>query len=111
VDALANYGRGLSSVPQAAFLTYEDLIDRPTDVLARLASFLETRAAFSERYDLHAFTGRRGDPGANIRTGHIGRPRVLAPPAIPRELLGRATEAYDRCREGLARFALVPPEG
>jgi hypothetical protein len=108
LDDLASYGSRFSDRERAAFVGYEQLTQRPREVLGRLREFLRTRGEFSESYDLHEFTGKRGDPSDNIRSGTIGLPRNLAPVELPAPELARATAAYERCRRSLTSVALVP---
>ena len=115
LGALARYAgtspsAAASILERAAFLTYEELTDRPGQTLASLQSFLDmdTEPAFSETYRVHDFTGTRGDPSENIRSGRIGRPRRVEQPAqLPAREIERARRAYDRCLEALAPFALA----
>jgi len=115
LDALARYAGTLSAAAagtagRAAFLTYEELTERPTETLASLQSFLDldSEPAFSETYQVHDFTGTRGDPSANIRSGRIERPRREQRPAeLPALQIERAQRAYDHCLGALAPLALA----
>ena len=109
---LAGYGVGASGAgpliqERAALITYEELTERPRETLAGLQGFLRTEPAFSETYQLHDFTGTRGDPGARIRTGRIGRPRAGDDVPLPAQERERARSAYDLCLEALAPLALT----
>jgi hypothetical protein len=108
LDSLAHMARMQSAPARAAFMTYEDLTERPRETLSRLQSRLEVEPAFSETYRIHEFTGRRGDPSKNIRSGRIGSASPLANPDLPREEIERATRAHSACLEAMAPFALLP---
>jgi hypothetical protein len=108
LDSLAHMARMQPGSARATFMTYEDLTERPRETLSRLQSMLSIEPAFSETYRIHEFTGRRGDPGANIRSGRIGSASPLAHPDLPPEEVERATRAHAACLEAMAPFALMP---
>ena len=83
LQTLAGYGDRLRQQEHAALVTYDDLTDDPPDVLTQLQSFLGTSAGFSERYGVHEFTGKRGDPGPHITSGQIGRPSSHTDVTLP----------------------------
>jgi hypothetical protein len=109
LQTLAAFADRLDLDGRAAFLTYEDLTDQPGATLALLQAFLGLSAGFSQTYDTHRFTGKRGDPSANIGAGRIVRPRSLHGAPLPSSALERASRAHSRCRDALARFALQTP--
>jgi ADP-ribose pyrophosphatase YjhB (NUDIX family) len=106
LETLAGYARSRDDARGAGFLTYEELTERPSVTLPRLQAFLGTTPAFAETYRLHQFTGQRGDPSANIRSGRINRSARPSIPEIPAAELARATQAYERCLEAMQRWAL-----
>ena len=108
LDSLAHMARMQSTPARAAFVTYEDLTERPRETLSRLQSMLSVEPAFSETYRIHEFTGRRGDPNANIRSGRIGSASPLVHLDLPPDEVERATRAHAACLEAMAPFALLP---
>lgn len=107
LGTLMRIARSLATPTHAASLTYEELTERPQETLARLASFLGMDSPFSESYPVHDFTGTRGDPGQDIRTGHIQRPRPAETPRFSEAQIGPGTRAYAECRGQLDAIALA----
>ena len=89
---------------QAAFVTYEQLIDSPTQALARLQNFLRLAQGFSTEYEIQQFTRRRGDPGPNIGLGRITGNKSPQPSVVSAADSERATQAYVECRQSLCRL-------
>jgi hypothetical protein len=108
VDTLAGYARAQRVGAHAAFLTYEDLTERTQETLSCLQFFLGTEPNFDATYRLHDFTGKRGDPSANISSGRVRRAVPKNTSELPPQEVERAMRAYQRCLEELAPLALLP---
>jgi len=108
VDTLAGYARAERVRAHAAFLTYDDLTERTQETLSRLQFFLGTEPNFEPNYRLHNFTGKRGDPSANISSGRVRRAVPQNTYELPAQEVERATRSYQRCLEALAPLALLP---
>jgi|HubBroStandDraft_1064217.scaffolds.fasta_scaffold00124_27 hypothetical protein len=104
--ALTELGAGIASPGCAALITYETLMDLPLETLEALRLFLGLQQGFTQTYRTYPFTGTFGDPGPNIAAGRIIREVPTAQHHLNVSELERATDAYDRCRSVLARFAL-----
>jgi sulfotransferase family protein len=108
VDTLADYACEERVRAHAAFLTYEDLTERTRETLSCLQLFLGTEPSFEPTYRLHDFSGKRGDPSANIVTGRVVRPVPKDISELPAQEVDRATRSYRRCLEAMAAVALLP---
>jgi hypothetical protein len=104
LSTLARYAEMLPPEGRALALTYQDLTDNTPATFARLQAFLGRDTGFSEHYDLQEFTGKRGDPSENIRTGRIVRDRATAPVEIPPAEIERASVAFEACHHALERL-------
>jgi len=109
VDRLARLrqmGDLLGERAPIGLLHYEQLTQRPTEVLEALRTFLGLQQGFSQSYRVQPFTRTRGDPGPHIMSG-----RILQNTRAARELnppqLRVASAAYRECRDALARHALL----
>jgi hypothetical protein len=103
---LSQLGERLRTPVHAALILYETLTESAPQSLQALRRFLELPQGFSQTYRTYSFTSTRGDPGPNIRTGQIVRAAPSAPIDLSASDLERVTDAYARCRNALARFAL-----
>jgi hypothetical protein len=106
LGALTELGESLASPIRAALISYEALMDLPQETLEALRLFLGLKEGFTQTYTTYSFTGKHGDPGPNIAAGRIIHKVPTAPVHLDASELQRATRAYDRCRNALARFAL-----
>jgi hypothetical protein len=111
LDALTAYARDYVASGRAGFVTYEGLTRMPEPTLAGLQGLLGTTPAFRDTYRLHGFTGKRGDPGAAIRTGRIQDRDPGATQDLPAAEIARARVAYERCLDAMRPIALrlAPP--
>ncbi len=106
VQALADFSR----TARCPYCYYDaELFQRaPEKLLRALSDWLELDSPLSERYRVFDHTGksRMGDSSERIHRGAIDRmPTDYAHIAIPRDVLQRATEAYEECRRQIARHA------
>lgn len=110
-EALRLYDNRLKALTQYGWLLrergflveYNDLIDRPEEVLGKVTRFLDLKLPLSQHYMTHRMTGRvagYGDPSNNISTGNIIRTPLHAV-TISEGALIDATRAYLGCREQL----------
>jgi hypothetical protein len=106
MDDLSRIAAALPSAGHAAFIRYETLTQFPQRTLEALRGFLGLAQGFSSHYGTHAFTGRRGDPGPTITAGVVLRKPAVADSEFGEADLLPAVDAYHRCSEALARFAL-----
>jgi hypothetical protein len=83
----------------ALFTTYDDLINNTSVELERMRKFLGLETGFSQTYNLHNFTGMRGDPSERIRAGRIVRNCAHSLLDIPASEAERAWNAF-RIYEG-----------
>jgi hypothetical protein len=104
--ALAGYGQRVGDPRHGFFLTYDDLISSTEPTLRALERFLALEMPLSERYQRFPFTGRRGDPGDQIRAGRIVRNASRERVIVDAALVARARSAFEACHATLAeRFA------
>jgi hypothetical protein len=95
-------------------MTYEKLVTDTGPALRRLEAYLGLESPLQESYPLQAFTGRRGDPMAKIRTGVIQRDRFDSAPGNPGPEFPQASTAFRACLEALgiaARQGVRPQSG
>lgn len=111
LDSLARMARMLPAHAPAAFIQYEDMVEKPRELLSRLQATLSIEPAFSESYRLQEFTGSSGDPGPNILSGRIRGASPLAHPDLPKDELERAARAHAACLEAMAPFELMRDAG
>lgn len=94
VHTLAAYARLLRAAGRTPrLITYEALVDDPVETLEPLRQDLGLPAPFRAEYEVHRFTGVRGDPSRVIHRGHV-RPDGGRPAPIPEALLAEAEAAY-----------------
>jgi len=87
---------------RASVLTAEDFVSRPDEVLAGLTRRLGLATPLSSKYEVFAFTGRRGagDRSSNIRSGEVVKKTTdYSAIALDPALLARAQQAH---AQGLA---------
>lgn len=108
VDSLAGYARSERVRSHGAFVTYEDLTERTQETLSCLQFFLGTEPNFEPTYRLQDFTGKRGDPGANIASGRVRRAAPKNTSELPAQEVERAMRSYRRCLEVMSPLALLP---
>jgi hypothetical protein len=90
-------------------VTFDALVDHVEPTLAQLQRFLGLQTGLSRSYRIFDFTGKRGDPGPNIRQGVVLRPVPVESMDIPPGRLAQAQDAYDETLERLrARVAYAP---
>jgi hypothetical protein len=104
---LAQYAQTVKNSGQAALVVYDDLVDHTEETLARLQVFLDLEAPLSPHYRLFEFTGKRGDPGPNIRQGKVQRPVASTAIDIPAGQLAQAEAVYEETMQALKPFRLI----
>jgi len=101
LETLSGYATRLGTGGQA--LSYHDLIYDTPSTLRRLESFLGLNQELREHYNIHGFTGKRGDPSGNIFRGRVVRNQGFRPVDIPAPELERAQQAYESCTRTITR--------
>jgi hypothetical protein len=96
LDTLCQYAETLSRTGKCRYFTYEDLLERSSEVFRMLEQCLNLRYPLSERYAIGPKTGVLGfgDPSDNIKRGFIDRSIVRDPIVIPEKLAEQLTEHY-----------------
>ncbi len=96
LDTLSHYGETLSRTGKCWYFTYQDLMERPSEVFHMLEQCLKLHYPLSERYAIGPKTGIHniGDRSENIKRGYIDRSIVRDPIAIPEKLAEVLTEHY-----------------
>lgn len=100
---LVDYAQALDDPERGALVTFDALVDHAEATLTELRRFLGLQTGFSPNYQAFDFTGKRGDPGPNIRQGVVRRPVPMELVDIPRDQLAQAREAYDETLQRLRR--------
>jgi hypothetical protein len=107
LDTLARFGESIENRSQACFLTYPQITEQTDATFQGLQRFLTLDTGFTERYPLHPFTGKRGDPSQNLRAGRILRERHGVSIPMPSHLLAEAQAKYHHCVATLSRWQLT----
>jgi hypothetical protein len=109
LERLVEYAQALDDPERGALVTFDALVDHVEPTLAQLQRFLGLQTGLSRSYRIFDFTGKRGDPGPNIRQGVVLRPVPVESMDIPPGRLAQAQDAYDETLERLrARVAYAP---
>lgn len=107
---LGDCAQALNNPERGALVTFDALVDRAEPTLEQLQSFLGLETGFSPNYEVFDFTGKRGDPGPNIRQGVVQTPVAMELVQIPADQLAHAREVYEetlgRVRGSVAYAAL-----
>ena len=121
LKTLTRYAGQIADPSQAFFLTYGDLVLNTEATLRELQSFLGLSTPLTEEYQVFDFTGSRGDPSPQIRSGRIQRQpeghhidpteesqmlgqrrgRQSALDLIHRNTLAQLLEAYQNCQAAM----------
>ena len=108
LERLVDYAQALDDPERGALVTFDALVDRVEPTLAQLQRFLGFQTSFSLNYQMFDFTGKRGDPGLNIRRGVVLRPAPTESVDIPPGRLGQAQDAYDETLQRLRASVAYP---
>jgi hypothetical protein len=108
LERLVDYAQALDDPERGALVTFNALVERVEPTLAQLQRFLGLQTGFSPNYQVFDFTGKRGDPGLNIRQGAVLRPALTESLDIPPGRLGQAQDAYDETLQRLRASVAYP---
>lgn len=108
---LGSYAKLINDKQRSLFVTYEQCLDRTTEVFAALQNFLGTRQGFSEEYQVLNTTGAKGvgDSKGNIKAGKIVRERRKIEREVSPEAVERGQQAFDRCAATLSQYCQTLP--
>ncbi|WP_452231449.1 sulfotransferase family protein [Lacinutrix sp. MEBiC02595] len=83
----------------ALFIPSNDLVEKPEDTLHKITLWLDLKAPLKTTYSTFKDTGvmGAGDPLENIKSGVLKATSSYSNIEVPRHLLTRAEEAYEKC--------------
>ncbi|MBD2578288.1 sulfotransferase family protein [Oscillatoria sp. FACHB-1406] len=111
LPVLESYAKLIDDKRRSLFITYEQSLDRTSEVFAALQNLLGTRQGFSEEYEVLNTTGTKGvgDSKGNIKAGKIVRERRQINCNVSPEVVERGQQAFDRCAETLSQYCQTLP--
>lgn len=106
LSSLVRYAQLINSQKRTMFLTYEQLLNHTDLVFTTLKDILETRANFSEQYEVLKTTGMPsiGDYKGNIKAGRIIRNQRELDNRISPELIDKAQRHFHDCVATLSKY-------
>lgn len=106
---LVDYARLINNPQRTLVVTYEQILDDTTKVLATLQQFLQTQTPFRENYKVLKTTGMRGvgDPKGNIKAGKIVRSQRQLNQSFSPDLIAQAKQVHSDCQTALMQLCRV----
>ncbi len=105
---LESYAKLINSKKRSLFITYNQLLNDSDLVFDTLKTFLQTKASFSEQYQVLKTTGMKGvgDSSENIQSGQIIRNARKLNTTVSQELVDKGKKSFDHCCKTLSQYCL-----
>lgn len=108
LKTLMKYMDKVSGKTNILCLSYDQIIDKTPLVFESLQSFLGTKTAFSENYQILKTTGAKhvGDPRGKIMAGKIVRTSRQLQQTFSQTAMDEATAVYAACCQKMSEYSL-----